>query len=239
MIRPGNRRIGELLDESRCDVRAVFAEDVVLAVQVGDDRHLADQAVAAAVGSQTDFQHLLGEAISFDRRVKRPRPEVVFLHIAGHAAGIRAGRADGHDLAHAGAGGGIEKVHPHQHVVMKDLRGLRHADAQPAVIGRRVHDDPGPHRLERADRAGRVEEVEIGSPGSGNFKTVPAQGLGDPAAEEPAAARQENASMVNSSGDQAFRRGFEIESTRRIFTSSRIPSSSPTLARNPTDLSRL
>ncbi len=113
----------------------VFTENVVLAVQVGDDRHLADQAVAAAVRAEADFQHLLGEAISLDRRVERARPEVVFLHVAGHAAGIRARRADGHDLAHAGAGGGIKEVHAHQHVVMEDLRGLGHADAQAAVIG--------------------------------------------------------------------------------------------------------
>ena len=73
-----------------------------------------------------------------------------------------------------------------------------------------------------------------------DFAGMPALGRGDPAGEETVAIPQEDAIHRGfASGDQAFRSGLEIASTRRIFTSSRIPSSSPTLARNPTDLSRL
>jgi hypothetical protein len=187
----GNHCVGKLLDERRRDVRAVLAEGVMLAVQVDDDRHLPLHAALLLVGAEADLLELLAEAVGLDGRVQRSGPEVGLLHFADEGAGVGACRADGHELLDADLRRGIDEMGGHDRVAVEDLRWLRDADAEAAVVGRRVDNELRLERLQGAIHASAVHEVEVGPARRRHAEAALAQSHGNAAPEEAGATGEE------------------------------------------------
>src|SRR5438552_3901522 len=60
-------------------------------------RQLPFHAILLAIRIQANLQHFFREAIRFDGRVQRARPEILFPHVAGDVARVGARRTDGHE----------------------------------------------------------------------------------------------------------------------------------------------
>ena len=134
-------RLDAFADQSRDDMRGLEIEIIAGAVEIGGQQENRVEAVLLAIGLRLNQQHLLGQTIRRVGLFGIAIPEIVFFEGHGREFGIRAHRANGHELAHAHAPGLMHQLHAHHKIAIEKLGRMQSIGADAAHLRGKMHDD--------------------------------------------------------------------------------------------------